>query len=704
MVRAAARKTRENKRIAALRPEGRFFARVRSKPVYIAAGALLVIVFLCYANALSNGFVFDDHVILQNNPLLRKIANIPHLLVAGFRPLREISYVLDFALWGERPFGFHLTNILIHAANTVLVFLLMRRMIGDVPSAVVGALVFAIHPIQADAVTYISGRRDVLFSLFFLASFYSYLTYRRLSRDQSLTSHRRSEFSWFGLFLLFWLLSLMSKEMAASLPGVVFVWSFCDAWDTKVKSWGRRFLRAVREAFGRDKWLYITLSAAAPVYGWYVIYVKGSSVRARGFDYWGGTFYTNMLTVIRVHAWYLKQLVYPTPIVQYYGAFDISASLLEWRVILAIFIVGVVVITGFLLLDRERLMAFAVLSYFVLLLPVSQIIPHHELLADHYLYLPLMSVGLFAAVLVRRLSVKPDLVRRVAYSTATVLLVALGIMTVSRNRVYRNDLTLWQANYAETPNSIRAAFNLGSAYADSYPARAAELYKRCIMLDAAYAPAYVRLAMLYQSKEKAREAEELIKHALTLPEQTVKVPGYENPLRARSDLTIALALSKGFQGLDEEAEGLLMKAIEIYPGNQQPYELLASHYHVLDRPKEFEVLKRQVAAFPGDPNPLQVLSTRLVEDKKYDEALPYLEKMFTMAPDGFYANYQLGQIYRTKNDCGRAGEYLRKAKLAASGLEDTKAIEDALTKLQQQCGGSKTEAPWRGIQVCEVLR
>src|SRR6185503_6187820 len=103
-------------------------------------------------------------------------------------------------------------------------------------------------------------------------------------------------------------------------------------------------------------------------------------------------------TVLRVHAWYLKQLIFPTPIVQYYGAFDISTTLLDWRVILAFLVVGGVIVAGFVQLDRNKIIAFAILSYFVMLLPVSQIIPHHELLADHYLYLPLMSFGLFVAV------------------------------------------------------------------------------------------------------------------------------------------------------------------------------------------------------------------------------------------------------------------------------------------------------------------
>lgn len=690
MVSIAARKKRKSTPIATPHQEVTLPPRVRNRSVYIAAGALLVIVLLCYANALSNEFVFDDHVNLQNNPALRKIENIPWLLISGFRPLREISYALDFALWGERPFGFHLTNILIHAANALLVFLLIRRLIGDVLSAAVGALVFAIHPIQPDAVTYISGRRDVLFAFFYIASFHSYLSYRSVARDADRRHRWRSALSYFALFLVCWALSLLSKEMAASLPIFIFAWNFCDAWPKDVGSWGRRLFRAARQAFSRDKWLYVIISMAVPAYAWYVVFAKGSSTRARlaGFNYWGGSFYTNMLTVIRVHAWYLKQLVYPTPVVQYYGAFDVSSSLFEFRVILAIVVVGAVIIGGFLLLDRNRLMAFAVLSYFVLLLPVSQIIPHHELLADHYLYLPLMCFGLFVALLVQKLSARGERVKRIAYCTAGVILAVLMVMTVWRNRVYRNDLTLWQANYAEVPNSIRAIFNLGSAYENSYPARAGELYKRCIALAPSYAPAYVRLAMLYQIKEKAREVQELAEQGLTLPDPAINAPGYDNPRRTRSDLTTALAISKGFQGRPKEAEESLLKAIELYPANQQAYELLASYYHTADRMKELEILKKQVAVLPTNYYSLQTLSLRLIENKKYDDALPYLDRMLAMIPADFYANYQLGQIYRTKNDCARARQYLNTARPAASGPEDAKTLDEAFSQLQEQCGGS----------------
>ncbi|HSO73654.1 MAG TPA: hypothetical protein VLU47_02360, partial [Blastocatellia bacterium] len=495
---------------AAVNASPGFLWSATPKSVYMTACALSAVVLICYANSLANGFVFDDHGHLLQKTVLRDLANLPRILTESYRPLRDVSYALDFALWGERAFGFHLTNVLIHAANTVLVFLLLQRFAGETLIGTLGALVFAVHPIQADSVAYISGRRDILFAFFYLASVHCYLTYHRNLGSQAVEPRsRRRAAVYFVLFLAFWALSLMTKEMAASLPILVFVWSLCDGWTEGPASWSRRFWLALLKAFRRDRWLYIGLAMALPAYAWYAVVLKGGSARARlsGFSYWGGDFYTNALTSIRVHAWYLKQLVFPTPIVQYSGAFDVATSLADWRVVVSLVVVGAVIAIGFVMLDHNRLVAFAILSYFALLLPVSHIIPHHELLADHYLYLSMMSFGLFVSLIVTMVIVRWGNAKRYVYAATASVLIVLAAMTILRNRVYKDDLTLWQTNYEEVPKSIRAVSSLAAVNAKSYPARAVALYKQCIELDPSYAPPYLGLAFLQQTRPAAQEVE-----------------------------------------------------------------------------------------------------------------------------------------------------------------------------------------------------
>lgn len=677
MVSVTARKKRKSASHPAAGPTRWLPVRVNISASTIAVGAILAMVVLSYANALRNDFVFDDNVQVLSNRMLRSLSNIFIVLTGSYRPLRDVSLMFDFAIWGDGPFGFHLTNILIHAANATLVFVIVRRLTGAVLTATFAALIFVVHPLQPDAVTYISGRRDVLFSFFYLASFYSYLNYRR---SRSLI--------YILLFLVCWVLSLMAKEMAASLPAFIFVFSFCDIWGERTGSWLGRTWQALRGAFMRDKWLYLTLALAVPAYAYYMVFIKHSSTRVQltGVTYWGGSFTSNMLTAIKVHGWYLKQLVFPTPVVQYLGGFGIASTLLDWHVLLSILAIVAVLVAALFLLKRDRLMSFAILSYFVLLLPVSQIIPHHELLADHYLYLPMMSFGLFIALLVQKIAARSEQARKLAYGFAGAAVIVLAVMTVMRNRDWKDEFTLWQANYKEEPNSIRAVGNLAAMYSSRNQNKAVELYRRCLEIDPTYGPAYLGLATLLQAKDKADDVEDMIEKGLALPPRRGLSPGIEDPNIFRSELITALAIVKNNQGDPDRAKQLLMEAINLTPFEGRPYNLLATMYHDEDPDKEIDILERQLAANPKSYKLLQTLSYRLIELKRYDEALPHLEGLIKINPNDFTANFHLGEIYLSREDCKNARAFIRAAQSAASGPEDNKLVDLALRKLAQQCG------------------
>lgn len=465
--------------------------------------SLVLVVFLVFANSVGNEFVFDDIYLITTNKQIQSL-NLP-LLLSSYRPIRDISYAIDFALWGEQPFGYHLSSILIHAVNVLLVFSLVLRLTKDLISATLTAFIFAVHPIQTDSVTYIAGRRDLLFTTFYILAFHSYLTYYR-------TRWSAKAAVCFILFLFCWVLSLLSKEMAVSLPVLIFVWHFCDAWDENTGSLPRHALRTLRTSLNRERWFWLAISAAGIAFTAYWVVIKGASRRigVGRFEYWGGSFYLNMLTVIRVHAWYLKQLVFPAPIAQYLGAFEISESIFDWRFPLSLIIVGGVLVYGFLQLNRNRLMAFAIFSYFVFLLPVSQLIPHHELLADHYLYLPMMSFGLFISLLVKRIGDSGAISHKALYVIAGVALIILSAMTVIQNRTWKNERTLWASNYRAVPNSPRAALNLGNTYQDTEPEKAEELFKRALTLNPTPAikeTLYDRLAVVLLNQRKFDEAE-----------------------------------------------------------------------------------------------------------------------------------------------------------------------------------------------------
>ena len=210
---------------------------------------LLVICLVAFANTLPNDFMWDDPYLIAENPYLRDYTNIPlfftpyywdtmHPYADGqalYRPLRTLTFAIDYHFWGLNPAGYHLTNLLLHMINVTLVFFLVsvmdRRLTGarrtpvSVRSALMRlpfltAVLFAIHPIHTESVTYIKNRSDLLSFLFFVSAVLLFIEYRpplSLARRLLMTA---------GSWLCF-ALALLSKEMALTLPAVLVLFIAC---------------------------------------------------------------------------------------------------------------------------------------------------------------------------------------------------------------------------------------------------------------------------------------------------------------------------------------------------------------------------------------------------------------------------------------------------------------------------------------------
>ena len=190
----------------------------RSKIPLICAG-LFLFVLLFYTRATGYGFVsFDDETFVLQNPLIRHLSwqSVVRLFTRfypdEYLPLTLLSYSMEYALFGLDPFFYHLDNILLHAANTVLVFFLLLQWSGKNIAAFVGALFFAIHPLTVETVVWISARKDLLCAFFFLLSFLAYGQYGRRYRKR-----------WYGISIGLFLLALLSKLLAVSLPLVILL-------------------------------------------------------------------------------------------------------------------------------------------------------------------------------------------------------------------------------------------------------------------------------------------------------------------------------------------------------------------------------------------------------------------------------------------------------------------------------------------------
>ncbi|HIA26624.1 MAG TPA: hypothetical protein EYN79_00650, partial [Planctomycetes bacterium] len=425
---------------------------------------------LLYSPVLDGEFVFDDVRLVEKNDwlwqewrgvaaelslwggLLGEVAQPREAdeVRVGFRPVRFISYRVDALLTmattpeGEDPrsrtFWFHLQNILWHAIVSVMLLLLTLRVFrrGGYLCGFVVAAGFLAHPIQTEAVAYISGRRDVLFAAFYLAALVVAVG------GPSRPSWRR------GLVVaLLAAVALLAKEMAATLPGALLALNWLQG-----KSSG-----SPREFTSQLPLLLPTTILVL----FFVALLLFTQNPGAGAPWWGGSPANAGWTSLRAIGSYLLLLLWPLDLsVDYsHGAFLPSAGPFDPITgVLALALVGALLGGSILAFRRgNHPLAIAFPLFIMLLSPVLQAIPHPERFAERFLYLPmvafLLAVGAIGHHVIRRMPA--------SISVFTVVLILWAGMTVNRLEDWRTPYTLWRSATVASPGCARAWFGLGNA-------------------------------------------------------------------------------------------------------------------------------------------------------------------------------------------------------------------------------------------------
>ncbi len=485
---------------------------------FISLLVILTLSLLSYANSVRNQFVFDDIYLIATNPHIKGIQRTPNLLgfkkqMVFYRPVRTITYALDYTLnknlWhffggykgydkGLNPLGFHISNIAYHLITSLLVFLVIGRLAGSPRIAFFAASLFALHPVHTDSVTYLSGRRDILCALFFLAGFYFFLCYRK-------TAHLK----YFIATFLAYLLSLGSKEMGVTLPALFLGYDFINtiSWNGKkiTPAFIKELFSSLKKSFLRFRYLYALTFLGGLVYSYYKVFIKSPSLQN---SYYGESLFTTLLTVGRILVHYMHLLVYPVNLNADYtfNAFPLSSSFFELSTFSAFLLLGLVGYLTLRLLRDNKLMAFGIIWFFVTLLPVSHIVPHHELLAEHYLYLPSVGFCLVVALLCDRFLEERRYFSLVSWCLVVVLLL-FSIRIVDRNKDWRDRMTLYEKTIKTAPLSARAHNNLCEAYANM--GRVDEAIAECkkaLTIKSPYAEAHYNLGVTSYKKGMLDEA------------------------------------------------------------------------------------------------------------------------------------------------------------------------------------------------------
>lgn len=667
---------------------GGIIARIlpdKTLPVVLLLAALTGLI---YANSLPNEFVFDDGGLIVSNPQIRNLAQYPEFLKwdvnrpipkasdrgITHRPLRTALLAVEYHLFGLNPAGYRTVNILFHAVNGALVFLILRFLFGGAPVALYAALLFVIHPIQTDSVAYISGQRDILFTTWYLLGLLGFVRYRATNRP-----------AYLGITGVAFVLGLMTKEMAITLPVLCAVYDLIHRMPGAGSDGRISPVQAVRDGLRdiitRDKWLYLGGAAAVVAALYYFVVIANPSHRE---TLYGGGLGPTLNTSARIVVFYLKQLVFPATLnADYsYDAFPVSTSAADVRGLLAAAILAGVGYGLVRLLRVDRWAGFGGLWFFITLLPVSQIIPHHELVAEHFLYLPSIGFAVVAGYGVHR-----GLESRYAAGVAAaflVILLLLGVRTVIRNRDWADELTLWTKTVQTAPRSARARINLAQSL------KAHERYQEAIEQFQVYSTikpespsGHVGLGDTYRVLGRYEEAVEHFKKAIELnPTSAAPVVGLTQTYAAMGRTDRATELSApvlGAQFSDEKsylqlgdayrAAGLYdpaaqayRKGLELNPYDVALYTALGKAYGASGRhDRALEAYREAVKLMPRSPISHTNLGAALLEMGRIDEAIAALQEALRLSADYADAHNNLGIAYHRLGRQAEAEASFRKA-------------------------------------------
>jgi Tfp pilus assembly protein PilF len=354
------------------------------RPVFLIFGILLL-TFLAFSPALHNGFTnWDDPEYLLENPLIRSISseNVKHLftthLSGKYHPLTLLSYSLEYRFFQMTPRIYHLTNLLLHLTNVILVFYFLRLIVPDIYIVTVTTLLFAIHPLHVEPVAWVSGRKDLLCTVFSLLCLLSYTHY--------LKKTSRTFFLCLATFILF-VLAMLSKAMAVTLPCVLVLLDYYFRRKLDIRNLVEKIpFFAVALGLGWRTW-----SAAREANGFPVTALFSLTDR----------FFLSAHAMIL----YLRKLAFPHSISSFYPLPDKAAGFFAPVVYFSAVLVPVFFIVIWLLGRKERLLRFALLFFVVGVTPVLHLARINDsIIYDRFVYLASVGIFLIIAWLCRRVA------------------------------------------------------------------------------------------------------------------------------------------------------------------------------------------------------------------------------------------------------------------------------------------------------------
>ena len=614
----------------------------------VAVGLLAVVVFI---PAFSAAFLWDDTIITDFHDQVRGFSDIwfnPRLIEseAHYWPVVYTTFWVEHMLWGLDPLGYHVVNVVLHAANTMLVLALLRRL--GMPGAWVAAAVFAVHPMHTDSVVWAIERKDVLSALFYLLSALAYLHWDELQRSVGTAgrargaSRRRIRSGWGEALyvgsLAAFTLGLLSKSIVVTLPVMLLVYH----WWRNGRVSRREFIRTLP---------FFAVAAVVTVSD-LTYYTARESVSLDISP-------TERVQIVARSMWhYVHKLLWPADLLPIYPRWDVNGGdIVGW-----VLIAGAIAVVVGLWMLRHRIGRGAlagVLFFGVTLAPVSGLVDYGYMdisyVADRFQYLA--GIGLIALVVGSAACAAARLPARKWLSGTRVLaglcvpvVVVLGVLTWRLALNYESPQRFFTYIVTNNPTARGGAYmNLGNAYRElGRTEDAIEMYEQSLVNDApnVYLPLY-NLGVAYADLDEVDTAESYYRQALEA--EPSYVPALSNlavllvdqsfgeaealaleAVRLRPHWSIVLnnaAILYDRSGDLEQAEEYFNRGIELHPDDESLLANYGLFLHKNDRLVEAEpILRRALDADPQRQDVAQSLATVLVRQGRNDEAAELIEE------------------------------------------------------------------------------
>lgn len=599
-------------------------AKKQARVIFLSSLLIIIAGLSVYLNSLNGKFVWDDEILIKNNPYIKSWSNLAKIFRSDigkgveeryyfYRPIQISSYLLDYSLYKLNPVGYHLTNILLHILMALLIYWLVNILFGNSLLALITSLLFVVHPIHTEAVSYISGRADLLASVWVLLGLVFYLRYLKSKRMTA-----------YLVVFLSYLLAILSKECGLILPLLLLLYHYAF----KIRLSLRPFFPILLCPFLYALWRLVIIKFLPQE-----LPPDTLLQRLPGVFVALGNYIRLLVLPIGLHMEYGYKLFKPFASGAIFG-YVILALLLFW---------------GIKKRKANNLIFFSLVWFLITLLPQSNLYPLNAFMAEHWLYLPSMGFFLLLAYGLNYLY-KTKGVRILSIIFLVGLVTFYSLLTIRQNNYWQEPEPLYQRTLRYAPQSSKALNNLGSIYqAKGRLQEAITLYNKAIEIDPYHIKAYNNLAKAYCEVDMTKEAITIAEKAIAIePDYAMTYYNLANIYTSEARLSEAIAfyqkaaelspdhpviynnLGKIYKeiGKIEESIASYKKAIELNPRYATAYNNMGIVLStVLDKEEEaIVVFKKGLEIDPNLASAHNNLAAAYYYTKQYDLAIKHCNK------------------------------------------------------------------------------